>query len=229
MLFPPLATPLAQLLAKALVLVAPLAPAAPPDASLSALLADPTDALGAPVRSHVQLHSAVETWSPFLTRFGAQEYAAFQVWTDEQFLWEKAAFEAPAARLFARRGSQAERHLARASRYDRLVVNLVPREYFAGELWIEVVQAIPCRAHVPEGAILHAIRARDCMDRKAWSMACGELDRALAAPLPAHARVELDGLRTRCASAAEARGEARPMEAQVERTPSVRADPAPRR
>ena len=86
----------------------------------------------------------------------------------------------------------------------------------ASQPWIEVQRAIPTRAQVPEGALLHAIRAAELHERGAFDLAAAEFDRALAAPLPAHMAKDL--LRAREASALRntaTRG--RPMEATVER------------
>jgi len=64
-----------------------------------------------------------------------------------------------------------------------------------GRPWIEVVSARRTREYVPEGTVLHAAQAEEFLEREAWPLALDQLDRALAAPLPAHARVRLEAVK----------------------------------
>ena len=54
----------------------------------------PIQWLGRTVRMHLQFSGRVATWNPYMTRFGTGQFAAFQAWTDEQFPWIKAEYDA---------------------------------------------------------------------------------------------------------------------------------------
>lgn len=218
-MFPFLTAPVAQAILRLALAALPLAPQAPPLVALEKVVADPTAYLGKTVRVHVQMHSEEQAWAPYLTRFSPAAYRAFRVWTDEQLLWNKQDYETPKARLFAPRGVL--RRFSKARLQERFLCTITVEEWFAGQVWIEVKSAIPTKAFVPEGAVLHAIKARDLVGRGAYDLAAGEYERALAAPLPAHVASCLARAREACALRA-GKLSGRPIEAHVQRKP--RAD-----
>lgn len=160
--------------------------------------------LGESQRVIAQVCREVEDWSAFLTRFDPAAFQAFEFWADEQFLWVKEEFDAPQARLFARRGSGAAAALSAATPSTRLELEVIVREMHAGRAWIEVTAARWSERQTPEGTVLHAIRALDLMERDGWSLASDQLDRALAPNLPGHVRAELLRLKGECAAEIDA-------------------------
>ncbi len=149
-----------------------------------------------------------------MTRFGPRQYAAVRAWGDEQFPWIAGEFDAPAARLFVRRGSDAERAFAAARPSDRYEVDAIVREVFFDRPWVEVIAARPLAEVIGEGTVIHARRASELAEAGAFALAEAEYERAMTPKLPAHARAELQRLRD-AAHAAEiertrpARGAAR--------------------
>lgn len=210
----PMLNLLAQLIIRLGMVTLPLAPQAPPLVSLDAIVAHPGDYLGQTLRTHVQVHSEQPAWNSYLTRFGPGAYRCFRVWSDQQILWKASDYGAPLTRLFLNRRLQ--RQFSRAKVQERYLCTVVVREWFAGQPWIEVQRAIRTRKHVPEGAILAAIRASDFVERGAFALALGEFDRALLAPLPPNAARQLTQARDACARRA-ALGEVRPVEASTDR------------
>ncbi|MBK7876078.1 MAG: hypothetical protein IPJ77_10040 [Planctomycetes bacterium] len=170
------------------------------------LRADATRLLGRRVRFVVQLHAKVERWNTYLSRFGPRDFAAYQFWADEQFPWRVEDFEAPIVRLFARRETDAEEELARAPRYARFEVEGTLREVFLGEPWVEVetVRALPER--LTEGTVIHGGRALSLVETGMWKLAESEVDIALQANLPRHAREELERLRDDCRRRSDSMG-----------------------
>ena len=160
--------------------------------------------LGVPQRVVAQVCREVDDWSSFLTRFDPAAFQAFEFWADEQLLWIKEEFDAPQARLFARRGSRTATVLAAASAHDRLELQVVVREMHAGRAWIEVTEAQWSDQQTPQGTVLHAIRALDLMQRDGWTLAISQLERALAPDLPLHVRAALERLRAECVAETEA-------------------------
>ncbi len=156
--------------------------------------------LGEPQRVVAQVCRETGDWSAFLTRFDPAAFRAFEFWADEQFLWLKEEFDAPQARLFARRGSLAAAALAAADSNDRLELEVVVREMHAGRAWIEVTRARWAEHQTPGGTVLHAIRALELMERSAWVLASDQFGRALAPNLPPHVRAELTRLKDECAA-----------------------------
>lgn len=201
-------------LAAAMLLQAPATPelaqrtlepgAGSPTVSILALGRRPELQLGETQHAVAQVCREVEDWSVFLTRYDPAVFRAFEVWADEQYLWIKEEFDAPQARLFVRRGTPAAAALAAATSYDRLELQLVVREMHAGRAWVEVTGARWSPHQTPKGSLLHAIRALELMERDGWTLAVGQLDRALAPDLPAHARAELERLRDECTSEIDA-------------------------
>ena len=171
----------------------------PPLVTLSGLRADPPAHLGQEVQCVLQLGDPVPAFNPYLTRFGPGEFLCFQAWSDERFLWDRAAFEDPAPYVFARRGTPAADLLAAARPYQRFRVRAVPREVFLGEPWIEVLDADRMHESVSEGTILHAARGLELLAEGNADLARGQLQRAKAGFLPEHARAELERLIESCA------------------------------
>ncbi len=177
--------------------------AAVPAFSLSALSGAPELRLGERLAVTVQLQSEVPDWAPFLTRFDPSAYRCAWVWGDEQWLWIEDEYDAPVARVFARRGTFAEALLDGAKPHDRLELEIVVREMQAGAAWIEVVGGRWTEQQTPEGSVLHAIRAMELIEREGWALAVSELTRALRPNLPGHVRRELETIRERCVAALE--------------------------
>jgi hypothetical protein len=166
----------------------------PPERALSDLARDPLADLGEEVRLVLQFGAPLASWNPYLTRFGAGDFAGYEAWGDERFLWERAAFDAPERTLFARRGSSAERVLADAKPYQRFLVRAVVREVFLGKPWIEILAAERLAEEVSEGSLLHAIRGLELLAEGQKDLARAQIERAAAGFLPAHARAELERL-----------------------------------
>ncbi len=179
---------------------APVRPALP-TFSIGALLNKPEMRLGETHRVVAQLHGEVTEWNPFLTRFHADDYSLVTFWADEQWLWIKEEFEAPAAEFFVRRRTKLAETLATAKRHDRFELDIVVREVHGGRTWMEVVGIHRTEQQTPEGSILHAIRALDMVDREGWALAVSELERALRPNLPGHVRRELQTLLEVCEAA----------------------------
>lgn len=154
--------------------------------------------LGATCRMYIQFHSLEEDWNPYQTRFGPEDYLAVRGWNDEQRLWIAEEFDRPAARVFVPRGGRLERLLGRVKVNDRIVLRCIVRTAHLGRPWVEVVGFQRSRRSVPEGTILHALKAMDLMRREAWALAIDQLDRALAAPLPVPVAADLRAIAARC-------------------------------
>ena len=159
---------------------------------------NPQDFRGESVRVLIQFHSLKEGWNPYMTRFGVEEFHQVRAWADEQLPWIAEEFGNPSVRFFVRRKSPVAEGFLTASPHDRFAVTCVVRELFAGRPWAEIIAAEPQAEYVPEGSVLHAIRALELMGEKTWKLAASELERALTAPVPAHARRELDSLLQVC-------------------------------
>ncbi len=168
----------------------------------SALATSPGRHLGEARQVFVQFHSFEESWNPFLTRFGPASFVTLRGWSDEQRPWKREDYDAPAVRVFVRRGGDLETLFRQAQAHQRYELVLAAREHCAGELWCEVLSARRLKKEIPEGTVMHAARAIELLERQAWDLAAGELERALAAPLPEAARDELLLLQER----AQARG-----------------------
>ena len=157
------------------------------EAALGELRASPARHLGQDVRFAFQFRAVVEDWDPLLSRFDPEAWVGFEAWADEAFTWDPEVFEAPARRLFVRRGSASERVLRGASVYQRFEACAVVRELFLGEPWLEVVDLTPLDGEVGEGTILHVTRARELLFKGQFGLALEQYERARAAPLPPHA------------------------------------------
>jgi len=178
--------------------------AAPADTQLSTLRADPLAWIGRRVRFVLQLQAPIEEWNPCLTRFGTEGWVAFGAWSDERFTWDPGVHADPFRRLFARRGSGPARVLAEAHPYQRFEVVGSVREIFLDDPWIEVESLRTLEELVGEGTILHVERGRAFMRDHLWALALQQFERAGAAPLPAHARAELERQVLECTRAHEA-------------------------
>ena len=179
---------------------------APPTLPWDALALDPGAFLGQRVRIVVQLHSLLESWNPYLSRFGPRDHRALRAWSDEQRLWYAGEHDSPALRLFVRRAGAADRVFEGAGTYERFEVDGTVREVFAGSPWIEVDSARRLTERVGEGVLIHATRATSLIASERWALARAELERALEGELPAPARADLERLLAECEAAqAEAR------------------------
>lgn len=190
-----ISTVIAQLMA----VFAPLMSQAPrvptlPEMTWEEAVHDPHQHLGRMRRMVVQHHSQIEEWNPYLTRFSPEVYRAVRAWTDAQLPWVQEDYEHPLAALFVRRGSRAATLFASAAPHDRIVVACVVRARFLGRPWVEVISARRMHEYVPEGTVLHTLKAIELLGRQAWDMARDQLERALDAPLPGHAREALQRL-----------------------------------
>lgn len=168
------------------------APAAPVRTTLAALHADPVAWRATEVELDVQLAEIHTTWRYWTTRFQPARYVGFSAWGDEVLLWDAAAYERPAQRLFAAKGSLAARALEGAPRYRRYRVRAVLRTVFDGQAWIEVLDATPLPRAMGDGTILHATRAFDLLEADAHAAAAEQFERALAAPMPARPKAVLE-------------------------------------
>ncbi len=189
-----------ELLSHLLLFAIPLAVEAPtiPTTAWEDLATVPDGRLGELVQIHVQAHSRPTTWEPFLTRFSPTEYVCLKAWSDAQMPWVEEHYENPQVIVFARKGSPEARRLADADPHTRLVLAVIPRAFQAGMVWIEVIGAQPTRKQVTEGTVLHVEKALDLVGRDAPGLARDQLVRALAAPLPDHARRAIAVLVARC-------------------------------
>lgn len=165
-----------------------------PTVAIDALLQKPELELGITHRAYAQFHGQRDDWEPFLTRFHADDYRCVTLWSDEQWLWIEEEYESPAIELFVRRGTDVDRALRDAKPHDRFRMAITVREMHAGRAWIEVTEAVPTRVQVPEGTVLHAIRAMEMIEREGWPLAVSELERALRPELPGPVRRELETL-----------------------------------
>lgn len=163
--------------------------------SLETLARDPRPYLGRSVLVRFQVQSHPETWNPYLTRFGSEDWARCEVWADEQFLWEREAWDAPAAAVFTRRDSVAHSALRDAPRLARFQARAQVSQVFLGRPWIEVseVQRVP--GAIGEGSVLHATRALEHLEKEQHRLALDHFDRALVGEMPDVARAELRRLR----------------------------------
>jgi len=163
---------------------------------------EPGSFVGRELRLVLQFHSLEESWNPFLTRFSPADYVAVRGWTDAQLPWLQGDFERRPVRVFSRRSELALDHFFRIARpHERIAVVGVVREVFAGQPWFEVTSAEILPRSIPEGSVLHVIRALDFEQKHAFRLALGELERASAAPLPKHALDAVGKIQRRCEAA----------------------------
>lgn len=160
----------------------------------------PLEFLGQELRTSIQVESQPADWNPFLTRFGTEDYRAVVAWGDTQRLWDADDFASPAAVLFVRRGTAAERVLAAAQRYARFDASGIVRQVLAGRPWIEITALVPLAEQFSEGSVIHASRGVELMAAEHWDLAGQSFERALASNLPIPAREALERLRDECNS-----------------------------
>jgi len=177
-----------------------------PLVDLAELRRDPLSWTGREVRFVLQFQGLVQDWDPHLTRFGTVDWVAFSGWSDERFTWDAVVYEDSLATLFVRRESELAAELAVFRPYERFEATAFVREIFLDRPWIEVTAIRPVTGLVGEGTILHVGRARDFMRKQQWDLALQQFERAKAAPLPAHARADLDRQIIECSLAQEAVG-----------------------
>lgn len=176
------------LLFAALPLVVPHAPAQSARATtLVELRTSPGKRLGEEVEFTLQFRELGESWNPYLSRFEPTRWLGLSAWPDEVFLWDAASFDAPATRLFVRRGSELETFLRAARPFQRLRATALVREQFLGEPWLELTALTPLPEIVGEGTLLHVTRARELLFEGAFDLALEQYERARRAPLPPHA------------------------------------------
>lgn len=192
------------------------APEAPPPVVAWEKLCDHSvDWLGRTVRLQVQFSGRVETWNPYLTRFGTRQFTAVQAWTDQQFPWIKAEYEAPAVRVFMKKGLACDWALEGAKTSERFEMTVIVREIFLDLPWVEVVEVLPLAERISEGTAIHAGKARDLMTTGTYGLAESELQQAITDDLPPLARVELERLLGLCRDASA-------LEKRPNGTPSAR-------
>lgn len=176
----------------------PTAPAPLAAVSISELREHPSRWLGHRVRLVVQFQEPRASRDRYFSRFSSRTYWGFQAWGDEQALWERADFDDPAPRLFARRGTSAELRLRAARRYERFELVALVEEVFLGEPWIEVESVRRLDASWNEGALVHATRAGALLESGRWHLAADQFERAMLGGLPEQSMVRLGQLRDRC-------------------------------
>lgn len=176
----------------------PAAAPTPPLVELSKLRSEGLRWLGRRVRVVVQLDARVETWDAWVSHFHPAAWTRLSVWADEQFLWRREEWEQPWSHLYARSDTPAAALLSNAGRFRRFELEVDVREHLLGEARLEVLRATPLSESVGEGAILHASRAMDLLDRGLAALAKAEFERAQAGRLPEHARAELARLMAGC-------------------------------
>lgn len=174
-----------------------------PLADLSEIRFDPLSWKGREVRFVLQFRELVPDWDPYLTRFGTVDWVAFSGWSDTRFTWDAEVYDDPLPTLFVRRGSELAAGLTEYRPHQRLEARAWVREIFFDRPWIEITSLRPLEEHVGEGTILHVGRARDFMRMRKWELALQQFERAKAAPLPAHARAELERQIIECRAARE--------------------------
>jgi hypothetical protein len=181
--------------------------------TLGELRSAPGRFLGEEVRFALQFRALVEDWNPYLSRFEPARWLALQAWPDELFTWERPVFEAPAGRLFLRRGGGFEPLARRARTFQRFEARARVRELFLGEPWIELLELVPLDGEVGEGTILHVTRARELAGQGQFALALDQYERARSAPLPPHALAAvLAEMRTAEEARARAKAEGREPE-----------------
>lgn len=187
-----------SVVARVLPLVEPQWVPSPPRVTLAQVQERPERYLGKEIQLVLQVKGQRESWEGFTTRFQDSGYVSLAVWSDEELLWVKGDFARSFRHLFVSRKNPWSGCLVRLKTHDRILVNCVVREHLVGQPWIEVSRVLRLREFIPEGTILHAIRAAKCIDRNALRLAAGELARALAAPLPPRQRSVLAAVLADC-------------------------------
>lgn len=187
----------------ATLLLSGAAPTPVPEVPFAELAAAPELWLGETVETIVQVRGAVrEAWEGYLSGFTPGNAIALDVWADSQLLWHADEFAAPAGRLYVSPltllGAAFRPGDTRAwAPHTRLRARVRVEAFTAGRGWIALLDARPTVEQVPEGTVLHAIRGFELSGKNAPALALSELEKALLAPLPAHARRPLEAERER--------------------------------
>ncbi len=171
---------------------------APARVSLVEVVEEAEVFLGEEVRFVAQVSDRVSQWEGLLTPFQPGTHRGLALWPDEALLWQQEAYDAPLLTTFVRRDSRWAARAERLRPHDRVLVTGRVRSCLAGRPWIEVTRILRTREQVPEGTVLHAIRAGEMVERGALDLALAEVERALAAPLPERPRVVLEAFRAGC-------------------------------
>jgi hypothetical protein len=160
----------------------------------SELVENSAQYLGKTVRFAFSFESVVETWNPYLTRFGTRQWTCAQGWSDEKFPWLAQDFATPEIRIFLRKDSRAARRVIAAQSYYRYEVVGIVREFLGGRPWIEVTRLDPLDSRLTEGTVIHAERAIREMEEEKFTLAIENLERARVGKLPRRAARELESL-----------------------------------
>lgn len=168
------------------------------------LVRQPTRHVGQSLRVIGQFQAAIPEWNCYLTRFTPSSHEAWQLWTDEQFLWLREEYEAPKMRVFTRSGSPQSEQLRALGPQARVELELLVRECFLELPWAEVQRVRVLEEFVGEGTAFHAARGMNCAASGSYQLALSEFDQALVAGLPSHARAALESLRAQAAELAKA-------------------------
>ena len=152
----------------------------------------PSRFAGRAVRCAVQIASVDLPFDSFFSRFDPTHDLCFSAWDDDQRVWHSDQFNDPARGLFIERESALGQRIASARPHQRFLLTLRVREIWAGEPWIEVEGAVEIQPSAGEGTILHASRAQSLWGTGQRELAIGELERALASPLPNSLHLALD-------------------------------------
>ncbi|HUR29675.1 MAG TPA: hypothetical protein VM509_15905 [Planctomycetota bacterium] len=163
--------------------------------TLSDVAKNAVDYLGSELRFTIQIESQPPEWNPYVTRFGTDDYRAVIAWGDEQDLWQREAYENPAAMLFARHGSPLEPVLDAAQRYARFDATGIVRQVLLGKPWIELTALSPLSQQFTTGSMIHAARGMELAASEHFDLAAQSFERALASNLPDRARIEIERLR----------------------------------
>lgn len=165
--------------------------------TLGDLMKAPEAYRGIHVRLTIAFSDLGKLENPFFTRFTTNNYMNFAAWDDSQAIWQKDEFLKSYPLLFARRTTPVCDDFADAKRFDRFAVEAVVQDTFRGKPWIEVLSARKEEASLSHGALRHLHHAHQQSDRGNYSLAQGEVNRALNAPLPNHHRVSALALAAR--------------------------------
>ncbi|MFN0008739.1 MAG: hypothetical protein ACKVXR_12625 [Planctomycetota bacterium] len=175
--------------------------APPPVVAWKELSDRPIQWLGQTVRLQLQFSNRVAAWNPYMTRFGPGQFTAFQAWTDDQFPWIKAEYDAPAVRVFSRIGSASDWALEAAKPGARFEMTVIVRETFLDLPWVEIIGILPLPERISEGASIHAGKACELMQARSFTLAQSELEQSITDDLPPPARAELERLLALCRDA----------------------------
>jgi hypothetical protein len=158
---------------------------------LAELRAQPAAWIGQRISCVAQLAPLSGSFESLETGFDALHWRRFAFWSEGQRPWRAADFGDPAPYLFAPVGSTPALQLEAAGDYSAVRLIGSVEAVCLGEPWvrIEALEVLP--QAIGAGAVLHASRAFDLLEQGQRRLALAELERALAAPLPEAAQLEL--------------------------------------